>query len=225
MRKLGKTFTKRYAFKRKLTTAPEINRLYKKREEAIGKIVAVKDAALYETDEPLSVQTGADINPSDASKIQLIHRGATDWPRRVIYPEQIGDLGKARRDVWAVNLTLKEWGRKHTFKVSIRHIDYPIIVTTWRGLSIHPEYRPVDKDELSKIDEETKVHFYVQGNTDHKKGLDPWSVFACGVCPSSHTLNVTFYDREVAVLYAESLTHEMSKTRAAYTMRPGISRK
>jgi len=217
LRKLGKTFTKRYAFKRKLTTDPEINRLYKKREEAIGSIAAVKNAALFETEEPLRVQTGPDIHPSDAAKIKLIHQGESDWPRRVIYPEQITDLRERLRDVWVVNLNVEAGAHGKIYNVRLKHLDCPTIVTAWRGLNTQLEFRPVDSESVPKIDANERPFFYLQGHTEWKKGLEPWDVFSCGVCPNEmSTFSATFYDREVAHLYASSLKAEVGKMRHAY---------
>ena len=217
MRKLGKTFTKRYAFKRKLTTDPEINRLYAEREKAIGSIAAIKNAALYETDEPLRVQTGPDIHPSDAVKIKLIHQGESDWPRRVMYPEQISDLRAQRRDVWVVNLNVEGGAHGKVYNVRLKRLDYPTIVTQWHGFNTQTEFRPVDDERVPKIDSNEKTFFYLQGLTEWKKGLEPWDVFSCGVCPNSmSTFSATFYDRQVAHLYASSLKAEVAKIKHAY---------
>lgn len=214
LRKLGKTFTKRYAFKRKLQTDPEILSLYNKREKAISSVPAARDAALYETDEPLSIQIGADIQSSDAAKIQLIHRGQSDWPRRVMYPEQISDLRNANRDVWVVNLNVVHGSHGKSYKVRIKHLDFPMIVTMWHGLSDKTDFRPVAKESLANIDDDSRGYFYLLGHTEWKSGRDPWDVWACGVCPNE--FNATFYDREVARLYAESLKNEVAKLRQAY---------
>ena len=217
MRKLGKTFTKRYAFKRKLQTDPEILSLYSKREKAIRSVPAARNAALYETEEPLSVHTGTDILPSDAVKIKLINKGESDWPRRVIYPEQISDLRNANRDVWVVNLKVSELGVHKTYKVRVKHLDFPMIVTMWRGVSEKTDFRPVANESLANIDDNSRGFFYLQGHTEWKSGLDPWDVWSCGVCPNE--FNATFYDKEVASLYAESLKCEVAKLRQAYPVK------
>lgn len=217
MRKLGKTFTKRYAFKRKLTTDPEINRLYKKREEAIGSIYSVRDAALYETSEPLRPITGKELDPSEAAKITLISRGDNTWPRRVVYPEQITDLRERMRDVWVVNLNVEAGAHGKVYNVRLKHLDCPTIVTAWHGLSTQVEFRPVDDECVPRIDANERPFFYLQGHTEWKKGLEPWDVFSCGVCPNEmSTFSATFYDREVAHLYASSLKAEVAKMRHAY---------
>lgn len=206
MRKLGKTFSKRYAFKRKLTTDPEINRLYKKREIAIGSIPAVRNAALFETEEPLSVHTGTDILPSDAAKIKLINKGESNWPRRIMYSEQIIDLRNANRDVWVVSIRNIE--HRH-YIVQIRYLDFPMIVEkSMRAASI--QFVPTRESKFLTLDQHNNRVHYLAGWAELRGyGEDPFDIWSCGVCPSPHDpFNATFYDKEVATLYAESLKHE-----------------
>ncbi len=217
---MGKTFTDVYRFKRLLQTEPSVLRLYKKQEQAINSIPAVKDIAIYEDDEPLWIPSSDPISPSDTAPITLLHRGNAEWPRRVMFAEQIPELYNQNKDVWCINLKvtggLAGLGDK-SYEVEIQHITFPIIINLRRNVLLVQEYLKVDEKLLPKIDSNEKMWFYLSGYDD-RKGDDlsgktqPWEVRMCGVCPDSVTpFNATFYDRDVAHLYADSLRVEIQR--------------
>ncbi len=217
---MGKTFTDVYRFKRLLQTEPSVLRLYKKQEQAINSIPAVKDIAIYEDDEPLWIPSSDPISPSDTAPITLLHRGNAEWPRRVMFAEQIPDLYEQHKDVWSVNLKvtggLAGLGDK-SYEVQMKHFSFPIIINLRRDVLNIQEYLKVDEQLLPRIDGNEKMWFYLIGYDDRKQedGVtydEPWEVRMCGVCPDSVTpFNATFYDRDVAHLYADSLRVEIQR--------------
>ena len=213
---MGKTFTDVYRFKRLLQTEPSVLRLYKKQEQAINSIPAVKDIAIYEDDEPLWIPSSDPISPSDTAPITLLHRGNAEWPRRVIFAEQIPELYNQNKDVWCVNLKVSGGLRASagledkSYEVEIRHMAFPVIINLRRNVLLVQEYLKVDEKLLPKIDSNERMWFYLTGH-DRTNG-DPWEVKMCGVCPDPVTpFNATFYDRDVAHLYADSLRVEIQR--------------
>lgn len=227
LRKLdkGKTFTEQYKFKRLLKTEPSVLRLYKIQEKAINSIPAVKDIAIYESQSilpfPVPGEYG-EVGPGDAAPFTRLHRGEANWPRRIEFAEQIPDISNKGGHVWAVSLHVTggepigagtNIGKN--YHVNVKHMTYPLIVTSKRGAGVFPNYEIVDTKLLPGIDDNEHVFFYlcdweeINKEPSIRASEAPWDVWSCGVCPNEISpFNATFYDREVAHLYADSLREE-----------------
>lgn len=215
---LGKTFTDVYRFKRLLQTEPSVLRLYKKQEQAINSIPAVKDIAIYEDDESFCVPSSYPISPDDVAPVTLLHRGNAEWPRRVRFAEQIPELYNQNKAVWSVNLgvigglTAATSNADKTYEVHVRYTDFPIIINRRQGVISSQAYLKVDEKLLPKIDGNDKIWFYLSGHDDRTTESEPLEVKLCGICPDKLTpFNATFYDRDVAYLYADSLRVEIKR--------------
>ena len=228
MRKLGKTFTEQYKFKRLLKTEPSVLRAYKQQELSINSIPAVKDIALYDDDLVVcpSPRGSEEISP-DMASVSLLSRGEARWPRRIEFAEQITDINKTGRHVWAVNLHVRLAAQTETgnrdYIVNVRRIETPYIVEATYNSAIFPQYSPVNAKNLSAIDKDNKTFYYLCSRKELfteptlERNDTPWDVWSCGIVPNGMSpFNATFYDREVAKLYAESLREECRRIDVMY---------
>ena len=206
-----------------MKTEPSALRLYKQQEQSINSIPAVKDIAIYEHDSiAVMPYDAAACDVSSIAPIVRLSRGEALWPRRIEFAEQIADINNIGGHVWAVNLyvsssALYSDSNSKSYAVSIKRIEHPYIVASESGASgLFPQYKPVQRKQLSMIDVyDEQVFFYMCSYDElfRKQEIDkkdaPWDVWSCGVVPNPMTpFNATFYDREVAHLYAESLREE-----------------
>lgn len=215
MRKLGETFEDRYRFKRLLSTDPEIIQRYKKHEDAVNSVTPIKDAAIVDHEELIYAPRSADnstVSKSATIDVLRITPYNTNWPRRVIFAEQIPDLRAHNCSMWVVliqgpypqytNKGTHDWQGKPT--VDVIRVDQPSVVLLYPS-SPSRHTTMVDPDKLSTLDTNDYAKYFVEG-TQQKTDLEPISLDDCGIIPSGQRLlNTTFYNQQVANLYAESL--------------------
>jgi len=217
------TFSDQYKFKRLLQTDPDILRRYKGQQTAINSIPAVKDIAIYEGPETCEYLPFEHITASDVAPYTILSQGRAEWPRRIIFPEQVRQLYEDGRPMWSVNITVNSNNdyvtkqTQKTYKVRIKRFDAPVIATKQSGISWRPEFKPVPKDSIRTIEENDKVFFYLTDVTIVPEEQEPWDVWTAGIVPNLMAeFNAAFYDREVAHLYAESLRAEVNRIDKMY---------
>jgi len=216
LRKLTKSFTENYNFKRLLQTAPDLVRLYNKQESAVNGVKPVRFIQIKEDMGPIEACNMHD--PAESVPFEVFGPASpTDWPMRIKYAEQIHDLtAHGFRCVWTVRL-VESHNTQWTGHVSadVKQVPNPQVVTFWPnelGKLIPPTnaHRRVDPEHLPTIDERSKASFFL---SDGVQESTPQELTHCGIIPHErHLWNATFYDYEVAYLYAESVQHQIRHT-------------
>lgn len=222
MRKLGETFEDRYRFKRLLSTDPEIIQRYKTHEDAVNSVTPIREAAILDREEPICVPKFSDnlcYDPSTTATHSFlrISPGDQQWPRRVVFAEQIPDLYRHQCSMWVVLLegpypkyqgsSSHEW-QGHPI-VEVIRIDRPSVVLLYPS-SPTRHTTTVDPTKLCNLDKNNFAKYFVEGDRQDG-GDDPIGLDDCGIIPSGQRLlNTTFYDREVATLYADSLRKHLT---------------
>ena len=220
MRKLTEgTFSDQYKFKRLLQTDPNVLKLYKQRDVAINSIPAVKDIAIWEDDGICEFVPGQEV-PKYAPVTRLSH-GDASWPRRIIFPEQVRQLYENAKPIWSVNVTVKSsqdyaTGKNHkSYQVRTKRVDAPVIAAQRKGaalVNIWSQFEPVPADQIRHIENNDKVFFYLTDAMLRPDEQDPWDIWSAGLVPNLMAeFNASFYDRDVAHLYAESLRAEVQR--------------
>ena len=223
LRKLGNTFSKRYNFKRLLQTAPDLAKLYNKQENAVNSITPIKFIHLKEKMDPIAA-----CSPNDPASVKMFGPAEpTTWPRRIKYAEQIYDLNEhGFACVWTVRIVEErayqpqalnsddEW-KVTNVTADVKQVPNPMVVTFWPdnlGNLIPPNeaHRMVNPEHLPQIDEKNKVSFFL---SDQDPNNTPQELSQCGIIPHErHLWNATFYDFNVAHLYADSIEHQLQQS-------------
>ena len=219
MRKLTKgTFSEQYKFKRLLQTHPDVLHRYKQRDIAINCIPAVKDIAIYEGPDSCEYIPGQDVDPSETTQHTRLLQGTAEWPRRIIFPEQARQLYEDGRPMWSVNVTvsssydLHSNGNVKSYQVRIKRVDAPVIATQKKNVGWRPQFVPVPPEQIRYIENNDQVFFYLTDAMIAPEDQDPWDIWSAGLVPNLMAeFNASFYDREVAHLYAESLRAEVRR--------------
>ena len=219
MRKLTEgTFSDQYKFKRILQTDPNVLRLYKQRDVAVNSIPAVKDIAIWEDDGKCEFVPGKELSPSDVAPITRLSEGDASWPRRIIFPEQVRQLYEESRPIWSINVTVSSSHNLATnqpaksYQVRIKRVDAPVIASQKKGVNIWTQFEPVPTDQIRHIENNTKVFFYLTDAMKRPDEQEPWDIWSAGLVPNLMAeFNASFYDRDVAHLYAESLRAEVRR--------------
>ena len=219
MRKLTEgTFSDQYKFKRLLQTDPEVLKRYKHRDMAVNSIPAVKDIAIYDDDGKCEYVPSLEVSPSATAPITRLSKGDASWPRRIIFPEQVRQLYEEARPIWSINVTvsssydLSSSSNVKSYQVRIKRVDAPVIATQKKGLGWRPQFKPVPIDEIRHIENNDMVFFYLIDAGIRCEEQDPWDIWSAGLVPNLMAeFNASFYDREVAHLYAESLRAEVRR--------------
>jgi hypothetical protein len=219
LRKLTKgTFSEQYKFKRLLQTHPEVLKRYKQRDIAINCIPAVKDIAIYEGPESCEYIPGQEVDPKATVQQTRLLQGTAEWPRRIIFPEQARQLYEDGRPMWSINVTVNsamDYATHNNVKsyiVRIKRVDAPVIASQKKGVNIWTQFDPVPPDEIRHIENNDKVFFYLIDAAKRPDDQDPWDIWSAGLVPNLMAeFNASFYDRDVAHLYAESLRAEVRR--------------
>ena len=70
----------------------------------------------------------------------------------------------------------------------------------------------VPPDQIRHIENNDKVFFYLIDAAVAPQDQDPWDIWSAGLVPNLMAeFNASFYDRDVAHLYAESLRAEVRR--------------
>lgn len=94
----------------------------------------------------------------------------------------------------------------------VKRVPNPQVVTFWPdnlGKLIPPvnAHRTVDPKHLPRIDERNKASFFL---SDGVQENTPQELSQCGIIPHErHLWNATFYDYDVAHLYADSIEDQL----------------
>lgn len=220
LRKLTEgTFSEKYKFKRLLQTDPELVKRYKTKDIAINSIPAVKDIAIYEGPDSCEY-VPSDIEATTVEAVQhtMLLRGLAEWPRRIIFPEQARQLYEDGRPMWSINVTVSassdyKTNKKHkSYRVRIKRYDAPVIVSQRKHVSWRPIFDPVPPDRIRHIETNDNMFYYITDAMKPPEDQNPWDVWTAGLVPNIMAeFNCSFYDREVAHLYAESLRVEVKR--------------
>lgn len=213
LRKLGKTFTKKYNFKRLLQTAPDILNRYTRHEDAINSIKPYKHIQIFDL-EPIRAYNDADsaISVHDTVDFETFGPGASEWPQRIKYAEQILDIYSNNYYVWAVEICGSAEDRKSP-NVEVTRYQKPTIAhhsPIMRDMPQRHNCRPIfSKKALATLDQnhEDTAYFLIDDadNTNTVSHLRE-----CGLIPDGFNIyGATFYNKEIAYLYADSLVKEM----------------
>jgi len=219
LRKLTEgTFSEQYKFKRLLQTQTDVLYRYKQRDIAVNSIPAVKDIAIWEDSGRCEYVPGKEIGPSDVAPITRLSQGDASWPRRIIFPEQVRYLYEEALPMWSVNVTVNSsldyatHNHVKSYIVRIQRVDAPVIASQRKGVNVWSQFDPVPPDEIRHIENNTKVFFYLTDATKRPDEQEPWDVWSAGLIPNLMAeFNASFYDRDVAHLYAESLRAEVRR--------------
>jgi hypothetical protein len=212
------TFSEQYKFKRLLQTHPEVLKRYKQRDIAINCIPAVKDIAIYEGPESCEYIPGQEVDPKATVQQTRLLQGTAEWPRRIIFPEQARQLYEDGRPMWSINVTVSASYDLHSnsnvksYQVRIKRVDAPVIASQKKGVGWRPQFEPVPPDQIRHIENNDKVFFYLTDAAVAPQDQDPWDIWSAGLVPNLMAeFNASFYDRDVAHLYAESLRAEVRR--------------
>jgi hypothetical protein len=212
------TFSEQYKFKRLLQTHPEVLKRYKQRDIAINCIPAVKDIAIYEGPESCEYIPGQEVDPKATVQQTRLLQGTAEWPRRIIFPEQARQLYEDGRPMWSINVTvtssydLHSNGNVKSYQVRIKRVDAPVIASQKKSVGWRPQFEPVPSDQIRHIENNDKVFFYLTDAAVAPQDQDPWDIWSAGLVPNLMAeFNASFYDRDVAHLYAESLRAEVRR--------------
>ena len=219
MRKLGKSFSKRYNFLRLLQTAPDLVTLYNKQENAVNSIKPTRFVQLRERMGP--IEPCIDVASKEAVDVPVFGpTSPNEWPMRIKYAEQIHDLNEFGYNcVWTVRIVedtyipmhrATEYAAQVPVKAQVKQVPNPMVVTFWPdnlGSLVSEAHRRVDPEHLPTIDERNKASFFLSdGNTKNT----PQELQQCGIIPNErHLWNATFYDYHIAHLYAESVESQL----------------
>jgi hypothetical protein len=212
------TFSEQYKFKRLLQTHPEVLKRYKQRDIAINCIPAVKDIAIYEGPESCEYIPGQEVDPKATVQQTRLLQGTAEWPRRIIFPEQARQLYEDGRPMWSINVTVSASYDLHSnsnvksYQVRIKRVDAPVIASQKKSVGWRPQFEPVPPDQIRHIENNDKVFFYLTDAAVAPQDQDPWDIWSAGLVPNLMAeFNASFYDRDVAHLYAESLRAEVRR--------------
>lgn len=204
MKKSGNTLTDQYKFKRLLKTSPAILRLYKQKFETIDSISAVKDIAIFDIDE------SADPNSQQAI---LLSKNESGWPRRIEFPEQVAEIADKGLSVWTI-IFIREVSQNAVPRgcLNIIQTENPAIGLAYDRLGPNRKFTPIEENSLDNIEQTRHALFYLYDVLNVGDASNPRAIEmrTTGILPASISLyNATFYDRDVAYLYADSLCEEM----------------
>jgi hypothetical protein len=212
------TFSEQYKFKRLLQTQTDVLHRYKQRDIAVNSIPAVKDIAIYEEGGKCEFVPGKEVGPSDTAPITKLSQGDASWPRRIIFPEQVRQLYEEALPVWSINVTVNSsmdyatHSNVKSYIVRIKRVDAPVIASQKKGVGLWKQFDPVAPDELRHIENNDMVFFYLTDASKRPDEQDPWDIWSAGLVPNLMAeFNASFYDRDVAHLYAESLRAEVRR--------------
>lgn len=204
-----------------MQTAPDLVTLYNKQENAVNSIKPVRFIQLKEEMGPIE----ACMTPEESAPVELFGpTSPNEWPMRIKYAEQIHDLNEFNfACVWTVriieqshyNARVRRADQEYVVtgvQAEVKRVPNPQVVTFWPdnlGQLIPPTnaHRAVDPEHLPTIDERDKASFFL---SDGIQENIPQELSQCGIIPHErHLWNATFYDYDVAHLYADSVQNQL----------------
>lgn len=212
LRRLSKTFGQKYNFKRLLQTTPTLSKLYTIHEDAVNSIKPIKHVQILPRLALRAYDPNATVDINAACKVEIYGPNQKSWPCRIKYAEQILDVYKHNYSAWVVRVGHYEQAEG---QVEIVEFKNPYIIFHYPGIQNDPFHnKPIyNPKKLSRLDENDFAPYFLASKT-----TNPTPLHLAGIIPNGQYIyNSTFYDREIAHLYAESLQVEAYKW---YTHRP-----
>ena len=214
MRKLGKSFSDKYNFKRLLQTTPDLSKLYTKHEDAVNSVRPIRQIPIFERELTAVFHPGA--KAADVCDMEIFGPGSGEWPSRIKYAEQILDVYAHGETAWVVQVC-REHDRGDKTKVEVLEYRKPAITLHYPILRDQPSNRsPIFNDkELAKVDQNDFVSYFLVSQSEP---IPPADLLHCGLIPNEASLyNSTFHHKDIALLYADSL-REIVKYFQGYTI-------
>lgn len=222
LRESSKYLSKQYKFLRKLGTDPSISSALEERDQYLNLIPSVKDAVILEPvvfDHPF-------IDPTqDISEITIeqhrvfIDRHDTKWPFRVEFVEQLLDVNC----IWVVTVNTRSQstayqssngaisGQSPTagFTVEMAAIHDPTIHLMSPNKGPYWPSRPImTKKHLRDLEKKAHQEVVIKGDNPNQ-AID---AYECNILPYRQPrYNCTFYHKDVAHLYQESVSDFINK--------------
>lgn len=231
LRESSKYLSDRYKFKRKLGTRPSVSNAFNNRDTQVNRVSSVKDVSIVEQLCPLPPSA---LSPLDDDQVTApimhpaihIRKHNTEWPFRIEYIEQLLDVD----EIWIVvydGRRRTRGGYSHTatgvastfsdsISIEMVKISRPRVILG-HVRSALPRQRQLlgTEKQLRAIEDSFEndanglVNFqpvWIEGNRPTE-----WvDAFICNILPHSPTqYNTTFYNRDVAHLYLESLSEHV----------------
>jgi len=227
LRESSKFLSKRYKFIRTLGTKPKIKNAFDERDERINRIRPVKDILIYE---PIEIP---EFDPTlDPSTVVIedprvpITQQDTNWPFRIEYIEQILDIDT----LWVVVVDGRspQGSYSSSSGAATPHTPVPGSGITLDLIKIEKpsvvvgDVRPIGQGrralwcekELRNLEEpgprliRSMETIWIQG----KRPEQYVDIYLCNILPNNLTMyNCTFYERDVAHLYMESLSEYIKR--------------
>jgi len=215
--------TDEYLFKRRLSTSEEALAHYTDRDYAINSVKPVKEIVILDPGEAFPhLNADGSIQVGDTpSKLLSKNNPNFNWPFRIQYPEQILDTN----EIWIVTADHRQGinavynvesdALTQNIQIGIEYFQSPaVIFGTGRNYQSYRDFGEIgafilDEKELKQLDYDPKsllndpYHIIDQGIGNTYKCIE---LAKTNICPvRDNYYNCTFYHREVANLYAESL--------------------
>jgi len=202
LRKLGKSFSKKYNFKRLLQTTPDLSKLYTRHEAAVNSVHPIRQIPIFEREELKVYHAGA--KASDVCDMEIFGPGSGEWPSRIKYAEQILDVHAHGETAWVVQVC-REGNTGDKNKVEVLEYRKPAVTLHYPILRDQPSnHAPIfDEKKLRKVDQNDYISYFLVSQSEN---LPPSNLIECGLIPNGYDIyNSTFHHKEIALLYADSL--------------------
>ena len=202
MRKLGKSFSDKYNFKRLLQTTPDLSKLYSKHEAAVNSVRPIRQIPLFEREELRVYHAGA--KASDVCDMEIFGPGSGEWPSRIKYAEQILDVYANGETAWVVQVC-RENNTGDKTQVEVSEYRKPAVTTHYPVLHDQPKnHSPIfNEKELAKVDQNQFMSYFLVSQSEP---IPPADLTRIGLIPHEASLyNSTFHHKDIALLYADSL--------------------
>jgi len=220
LRESSKRLSDKYRFIRTLGSIPAITKAFRERDSRINRVHPVKDVAIIEPVllSPFEfVEAQAGIIKVEQPRILITHYD-TDWPFRIEYIEQLLDV----EDIWVV--VAKHVEETHCVdtpydphrgtSLDMIHIQRPnVLLGVERPGGTCKKLVPTEKQLRELEDDKPRIirsveEIWIEGSRPEQV-ID---LFECNILPKRLAMyNCTFYNRDVAHLYLESLSEHLKR--------------
>jgi len=207
-----------YRFKRALRDTPAVSALFKDRNDRVNRIRPIKNVLVFETSplEPFMQRVDVVVDRTESLAGHPITEDQKDWPFRIEYIEQLLEV----TDVWTVVVqpyyqdpTIGPLGISD-ISIDVTHIKDPVVSHTYgsgrdlqQGAPMTTEAELMGLERIGILSPHHGTIFLRERYSD--KGID---IMHCNILPYRLGFyNATFYRREVAQLYVDSLSEHLRK--------------
>lgn len=207
-----------YKFCRALRDDPAVTALFKDRNDRINRVSPVKDILVIDTyfSTVKAVDVEKNIDGTDTYSTFPITKHQKEWPFRVEYVEQLLEVD----NIWVV-IVEPYYQDPSTgplsisnISIDVTHIRNPIVVCCESSIFDINQYPPLRTEkELLTLEKEMGFGKHPTGSTfvcgENAKTLE---IAHCNILPYNLRIyNATFYHREVAQLYVDSLSAHLGR--------------